>query len=242
MLTNMTIDVQQRGAGKNESRRLRRAGLIPGVVYGGAHPPVTVQVDPRRIAEILRSESGTNTLFTLRLGESKDQAPVVMIREIQREPVADRLIHADFVRIDMAREITVSVRLHPAGIAAGVKNDGGIMDFVHREIEVACLPGDIPGTIELDVTGLGLNQHLSASDIVLPERVRLVSDPETVILVVTLPKAEEAAPVAAEAAPGTAAEPEVIKKGKEGKEGEAAPAKEEGKAGGKAEGKEGKGR
>ncbi len=231
MLTNLVIDVEERGPGKNESRRLRRDGRIPGVVYGGDRPAVSISVDPRRIGEVLSSASGSNTLFTLRLGGSEDKKRVVMIREVQRDPVRDRLIHADFVRIDLKKEITVDVRLHPVGIPAGVRNDGGIMDFVHREVEVSCLPGDIPASLDVDVAGLGLNQHLSAKDIRMPERVRLVSDPETVIVVVALPKAEEvpAPEEAAAAAAEAPAEPEVIKKGKEAAEVEADDKKPEAK-------------
>jgi large subunit ribosomal protein L25 len=227
MLNEMVIDVEERESGKNESRRLRREGRIPAVVYGGDRAPVQIKVDPRSVNEILHGDAGTNTLFTLRLGGADDKKRVVMIREVQRDPIAGRLIHADFVRIDMAREITIKVPLRTVGIAIGVKGEGGILDFVQREVEVSCLPVDIPAAIDVDVSELHVNEHLAAKDLKLPDRVKLVSDPEKTLLVVTTTKEEVAAAPTAEAA-AAPAEPEVMKKGKEAAP-EEAPAKPEGK-------------
>src|SRR5437867_10368926 len=217
MLKDIVVDARLRHAvGKNESRRLRRQGLVPGIVYGGDGRPVAVAVEPRQILTILHSDAGANTLFTLQLGEEENGKRTVMIREVQRDPVAGKLIHADFVRIDMSHEITVKVPVHLSGVPVGVKAEGGLLDFVQREVEIACLPGDIPGSIDVDVSELHVGQHLIVGDIKLPDKVRLVGDPSQTLAVVAVPKAEvEAAPPVEEAAAAAPAEPEVIKKGKE---------------------------
>jgi len=123
-------------------------------------------------------------------------------------------VHVDFVRVDLQVAVTVNVPIRLIGVAEGVKNEGGIMEFVHRRVEVSCLPGDIPEHIELDVSALHVNQHLAVKDLPVPAKVTIVDDPESIVCVVAVPK-EEAAPVVEEAAAATAAEPEVIKKGKE---------------------------
>jgi len=238
MLKDIVVDARLRHAvGKNESRRLRRQGLVPGIVYGGDGRPVAVAVEPRQILTILHSDAGANTLFTLRLEEEENGKRTVMIREVQRDPVAGKLIHADFVRIDMSHEITVKVPVHLSGVPVGVKAEGGLLDFVQREVEIACLPVDIPGSIEVDVSGLRVGQHLTIGDIKLAEKLRLVSDPAQTLAVVALPRAEAEAAPAVEEAAAAPAEPEVIRKGKE-----AAPeeAEEKGKEG--KEGKEEKGK
>ena len=240
MQKELVIDVQAREQiGKNEARRLRKQGLIPGVVYGGDRPPVSITVDPRAIITVLHSESGTNTLLTLRLDKQEDRRRTVMIREVQREPARGRPIHADFVRIDMTAELTVKVPVHLTGTPIGVKTEGGLIDYVHREVEVTCLPADIPGSLEIDVSELHINQHIEAGQLPLPERVRLITDPGQVLAVIVVPRAEvEVAPAAVEGEVAAApAEPEVIKKGKETEE---APA-EKGK-GEKGEKGESKGR
>jgi large subunit ribosomal protein L25 len=136
-----------------------------------------------------------------------------MIKALQRDPVTERLVHVDFVRVDLTKSVRVSVPVRLIGLAEGVKNEGGLLEFMHRQVEVECLPTDIPEHLDLDVTALHLNQHLSVKDLPLRERVTVLDDPESVICVVAVPK-EEAAPVVEEAA-ATTAEPEVIKKGKE---------------------------
>jgi large subunit ribosomal protein L25 len=136
-----------------------------------------------------------------------------MIKALQRDPVTERLVHVDFVRVDLTRSVRVNVPVRLIGLAEGVKSDGGLLEFVLREVEVQCLPSDIPEHLDLDVTALRLNQHLSVKDLPVRERVTIMDDPEAIVCVVAVPK-EEAAPVVEEAA-ATAAEPEVIKKGKE---------------------------
>ena len=217
----MIVEVSPRqDTGKNESRRLRAAGRIPGVVYGGGRPVVAISVEQRRVLEILRSESGENTLFTLQLGGT-DSKRVVMIRDYQRDPVRGRLMHVDFVRVDLNKPIEVKVPVHVAGSPVGVKVEGGLLDHVVREVSVSCLPADIPETLEIDASEVHVGQHLSIRDIKVSDRVRILDDPDQTVLVVAMPKAEEApAPAAAEGAPAEAApaEPEVIKKGKEAEE------------------------
>jgi len=234
MLTNTVVEVIRREEiGKNESRRLRAKGQVPGVVYGGDRDPVPISVDPRRLLDILRSETGENSLFTLKLGGT-DSTRVVMIRDYQRDPVKGRLLHVDFVRIDLAKQIEVKVPVHVLGTPVGVKLEGGIVDHVIREVSVSCLPADIPGALTIDASEVHVGQHLSVRDIKISDNIRILDDPDQTVLVVALPKAEEVAPAAAEAAAVEAvpAEPEVIKKGKEaaGEEAPAADAKKAGEA------------
>jgi large subunit ribosomal protein L25 len=208
--------------GKNVNRRLRAQGLIPGVLYGARKAAVPVAVSPREIGTILRSASGENTLFDLQLDGSRRK---VILKEFQVEPIKGRLLHADFyeVALDQALEVTVHVEL--AGVPVGVKVEGGILDFVTRELQVECLPTDIPEKIVVDVSELGMGKHVRVSEIKAPERVTILTDPDVVIAHVVAPRAEEVAPAAEAAAVpaegAAAAEPEVIKKGKTAAEGEA---------------------
>jgi large subunit ribosomal protein L25 len=207
--------------GKNVNRRLRAQGLIPGVVYGAKKEPVPVVVSPREIGTILRSASGENTLFDLELDGGRRK---VILKEFQVEPIKGRLLHADFyeVALDQALEVTVHVEL--TGVPVGVKVEGGILDFVTRELQVECLPTDIPERILVDVSELGMGKHVRVSEIKAPERVTILTDPDVVIAHVVAPRAEEVAPAAEAAAVpaegAAAAEPEVIKKGKTVAEGE----------------------
>ena len=229
-----TLDVVKRqGRGKNEANRLRAAGRIPAVVYGArkeGKPPegVPVAVDPKDVLRILHSDSGANTLITLKLdgGESR-----VMVKEYQLDPVTHQLLHADFYQLAMDRAITVTVPIHVKGEPMGVKQQGGILDFVTRDIEVQCLPADIPEHIEIDVSELMLHQAIRLRDVPENPKWKVLNEPDTMLVHVVMPKVEEvAAPAEGEAAAvATAAapsEPEVIKKGKTEKEGEeAAPPK-----------------
>ncbi|HKQ59692.1 MAG TPA: 50S ribosomal protein L25 [Candidatus Polarisedimenticolaceae bacterium] len=217
MSTNrIMVEVQSREErGKNACRRLRARGRVPGTVYGMQRDPVAISVPPRPIEELLRLESGRNTIFTLSTGES-GQSREVMIRDLQRDPVSDLLLHVDFLRVDLSKLMTVRVPVHLTGLPLGVKNDGGILDFVHREITVECLPTGIPEHLDVDVSALLINQHVSVADLHAGEGVRIVDEPQTIIAVVTPPRAEELpTPAAGEAAAAAPAEPEVIKKGKE---------------------------
>jgi large subunit ribosomal protein L25 len=202
--------------GKNVNRRLRSRGMIPGVLYASGKEAVAVAVSPQEIFAILKSDSGENTLFDLDLGGSKRK---VILKEYQREPLRGKLLHADFYEVALDKVITVKVHIELEGTPVGVKLQGGIVDFVTRELEVECLPADIPAKITVDISHLELGKHLRVSDLKLGDKVQILAEPEVVIAHVVLPKAEEvaveAAPAEGAAAEGAAAaEPEVIKKGK----------------------------
>ncbi len=217
-MTEKTVDVAPRPEfGKNANRRLRAGGRIPGNVYGMATDPYAVSVDPRRIGEVLRLESGHNTILRLTI-EGGKKSRDVMIREIQRDPLTDNLVHVDFVRIDATKELHVKVPIRLVGLAEGVKNEGGFLDFIHREVMVSCLPAGIPQHLDADVTHLHLNQHVSFSDLAVGEGVEILDDPETIIAVVSITKVEEEAP----------AEDEEVAEGEIAAEGEAAPQAGEG--------------
>ena len=220
--------------GKNEARRLRASGRIPATVYGAqkeGDPGTTfpVAVDPKPLLRILHSESGLNTLITLKLDGEGDAR--VLVKEFQLDPVTHSLLHADFYRVNMDRKITVTVPVVFKGEPRGVKVEGGVLEPLHREIEVETLPADIPDAIEIDVRDLGLNDAVFLRDIATNVKWTPITDPDTMLVHVITPRAVEepvAADAAAVAAPAAAAEPEVIKKGKTEKEGEgAAPAKDE---------------
>lgn len=226
-MKDLVVAVKTRAQlGKNTSRRLRREGLIPGIVYGTRTEPVPVIVDTKRILQIIHSESGANTIFQLDL-PGGDARRHVMIKEYQVDPVQGRLMHADFVRIQMDEVIEVEVPVQVTGEAAGVKLDGGILEHVTRAVRVSCLPGNIPEHITIDVTPLKIGDALRVSDLPRSDTYRVLSEPDQTLVVVSPPAKEEAAP-AAEAAVAPPTEPEVIKKGKAVAEAEeAAPAGEE---------------
>ena len=214
------LEVKRRdGRGKNESRRLRVAGRIPAVVYGArkdgqAPEGVPVAVDPKEVLRILHSESGANTLITLKLdgGESR-----VMVKEYQLDPVTHQLLHADFYQLAMDRAITVTVPILIIGEPKGAKLQGGMLDFVTREVQVQCLPTDIPEHIDIDVSELMLHQAVRLRDLPENPKWKPLNDPDTMLVHVVLPKAEEVAATpetAAAAATATPVEPEVMKKGK----------------------------
>jgi len=207
--------------GKNVNRRLRSRGMIPGVLYGTGKAAVPLAVSPREITAILRSASGENTLFDLDLGGSRRK---VILKEFQREPLRGQLLHADFYEVALDKVLQLKVHVELEGTPVGVKLQGGIVDFVTRELEVECLPADIPEKIAVDISHLELGKHLRVSDLKLGDKVKVLDEPELVVAHVVLPRAEVAAEAAAaEVAPAeAAAEPEVIKKGKAEKaEGEA---------------------
>jgi len=208
------VEVQARTEhGKNASRRLRAVGLVPGNVYGLELAPFAVALPARRVSEVLRLASGQNTVLTLSMGEGT-QKREVMIRELQRDPLSGHVVHVDFVRLDPNRKVHVRVPVRLIGLAEGVKNESGILDFVHREVEVACLPSAIPEHFDVDVSGLHVNQHISVSDLTVDEGVNVLDDPTTILAVVSITKAEAVAVETTEAV--AAAEPELVKKGKEG--------------------------
>jgi large subunit ribosomal protein L25 len=211
--------VRREGTGKNEARRLRAAGRMPAVLYGRTapgEPPrnVPVSVDPKVLLRILHSESGANTLISLSVDGTDAR---VMLKEYQLDPVTNRLLHADFYQLAMDEAITVTVPVVLKGESRGVKQQGAMLDFVTREIEVECLPGDIPEHIDIDVTELMLNQSVRVRDLPGNPKWTPLSDGETMLVHVVMPKGEESAQAAAAEVAET--EPEVIKKGKDEKEG-----------------------
>lgn len=215
--------------GKNEARRLRVAGKIPAVVYGAqkagdAPAPETVSVDPKPFLRILHSSSGLNTLITLKVQGGNEAR--VLVRNVQLDPITNHPLHADFYRVNMDRKIKVTVPLTLRGESRGVKQDGGVLDFVHREIEVEVLPAEIPNSIDIDITDLGIGGAIHVRDVAANAAWTPVTDSDLMLVhVITIKAVEEVAPGAegAVAAPaGGPAEPEVAKKGKTDKEGEAA--------------------
>ena len=208
--------------GKNEARRTRAAGRVPGVVYGGtgggaSREATPIAVEPKALLRILHSESGANTLISLKLAGSDDAR--VLVKEYQLDPVTHQLLHADFYRIAMDRVLRVTVPVTVKGEAPGVKQQGGILEYVHRMVELECLPADIPEHIEINVGDLMLHQGVRVRDVAANPKWKPVSDADTMLVHVIMPKAEEVAAPAADAtavaaAPAAPVEPEVIKKGK----------------------------
>ena len=205
--------------GKNEAGRIRREGQIPAVVYGEAHAAESVSVNPKDLLRILHSESGANTLISLKIDGKGDHR--VLVKEYQLHPVEQNLLHADFYLVAMDKVLRVTVPVHLTGVAKGIKEQGGIVDFVHREIVMECLPADIPEHITIDVTELMLHDGVRVRDIDTGGKWKPISEADMLIVHVIAPKAEPepvAADAAAAAAPAAPAEPEVIKKGKIEKE------------------------
>jgi len=220
----VTLQAVKRGdKGKNEARRHRAAGRLPAIVYGTGSQSIPVTVEPKALSRILHSDSGANTLITLRVeGESEAR---VLVKEYQLDPITHDLLHADFYRVAMDKVIQVTVPITLKGEAKGVKLQGGIVDFVTRQIEVECLPGDIPDQIDVDITELMMNDGVRVRDLATGGKWTSLTEPETLIVHLVAPRAEEAPAadaVAETAAPGTPAEPEVIKKGKTDKDEEKA--------------------
>jgi large subunit ribosomal protein L25 len=215
---DLTLQAEKRETkGKNAARRLRASGRIPAVVYGvEKNKAVDVSVDPKVLSRILHSESGVNSLISLQGLEGAADARV-MVKEYQLDPIKHNLLHADFYQIAMDKLLTVTVPFVLKGEARGVKQQGGIVDFVNREIEIEVLPADIPEHIEVDISELMLNQGIRVRDLkVEGAKWTALSDDDLMIVHVVAPRTEEAtaaAPEAAAAAPA-GAEPEVIKKGK----------------------------
>jgi large subunit ribosomal protein L25 len=240
MISQEIVEAQARedsSRGKNEARRLRAKGRVPAVVYGAKKPSLAVSVDPKQISRILQSESGHNTIFELQLNGDKAR---VMIVDWQYDPLKGKLLHIDMKRIAMDERIKVQVPIHLKGEAAGVKQQGGILDQVLREVEIECLPSDIPSHIDADISHLVFGTVLRVADLPHTGSLKFITDANQTVAHITSVK-EEVAPtpeaVAAEAA-AAPAEPEVIKKGKQETE-EEAPAAEgkEGKESKKPEGK-----
>jgi large subunit ribosomal protein L25 len=224
MISNEVVEAQQRPAesrGKNEARRLRVTGQIPAVVYGAKKDPVAVAVNPKHITKILHSDSGHNTIFDLQVNGTKEK---VMIVDWQYDPLKDRLLHIDLKRIDMSKPIRVSVPVQLIGVPEGVKTQGGILDQVIREVELECLPTDIPSHIDVNVEHLKFGDVLRVSDLPHGGKLKFITAEDQTIAHITAVKEEVVATPEAVAAAPTSAEPEVIKKGKQETGEEAAPA------------------
>ncbi len=231
---NVVIEVEKRvETGKNACHRLRAKDLIPAVLYGGhsGAESISLSVPRKDLLALFRKGLHQNAVFRVHV-KGADEQPHVMVRDVMVSPLRRELVHLDFVRVLLDRKLKVRVPVETVGTAAGVKL-GGLLDVVTRELEVECLPADIPATIQADVTALDAGGVLRVADLALGEKIRVLGDPDRVIAHVVTHKAEEAT---AEAAAPTAAEPEVAKKGK--KEEEGAAAKPAAKAAPKADKKE----
>jgi large subunit ribosomal protein L25 len=216
---------RREGSGKQAAKRLRRSGHVPGVVYGGAAPEM-VMVDPKAVLRIIHGHAGSTQLLTLSF-EGDHGTRMAIIRDVQFDPVSEDLLHVDLQEVRADRAITVRVAVHPLGEAAGVKEQKGILQIVLHELEISCLPTQIPARIDADVSALMIGHVLTVGDLTVPEGVRILNDRGQAVVTVAAPMAEEeVAPVVAAA---TTTEPEVLteRKPKEGEE--AAPAAEEGK-------------
>ena len=192
METTLNAEVRS-GRGKGVARQLRRGGRIPGVVYGeggGSDGPgaLAVSVEPEAVSRVLHSEAGANTLIGLTVGDGDSNK--VLIKDYQVDPISHRLLHVDFYRVAMDKVITVTVRIDLTGEAEGVKVQGGLIDFVQREVAVACLPSEIPEHIEVDVSALRIGQGIRLKDLLEGASWQPVSDPETLIVHVIAPRLE----------------------------------------------------
>jgi large subunit ribosomal protein L25 len=210
------IEAQKRTpGGKNANRRLRSSGIIPAVIYGPGKQPISISVDPQIVRDILHSEAGRNSIFTINVdGSAQSNA---MVKDYQLDPILGHLIHVDFIQIAMDQKLTLEVNIELVGDPEGVKVGGGLMDFVTRSIEVECLPKDIPETIEVDVSKLQINDYVRVKNIEIDPKVKILTEPDVVVVTI-IPPIKEEQPAEAEAA--ATAEPEVIKKGKVAEEGE----------------------
>ena len=205
--------------GKNEAKRLRLTGQVPAVLYGGKGEAIALAVNTKQVSAILRSATGHNTLFQVDLAGKHEPA---ILKDWQVDPLSGNLLHVDLLRVAMDVRMRVQVPVHTFGEPAGVKQQGGVFEVVTREVEVECLPADIPTEFKVDVTGLMLNVALRAKELPIDTaKMKLLTDPERVLAHVVALKVEEEKPVEAVAADAaTPAEPEVIKKGKKEVEGE----------------------
>jgi large subunit ribosomal protein L25 len=221
-LEQNVLEAQPREAGtKNDARAVRRGGKIPAVVYGAGKESLSISVDPRHVSRILNSETGHNTIFDLAL--TGGEPTKAMIVDWQYEPIKGHLLHIDLKRIALDKVLKVSVPITLVGEAAGVKQEGGIMEQVLREVEIECLPGDIPSHIDVDVAHLNFGDVLRVADLPHTDKLKFLSDEDTTVAHVVSIK-EEAAP-AADALAAAPAEPEVVKKGKTDAAEAAAPEK-----------------
>ena len=226
-MAHITVEGKPReDRGKNAARRLRQSGEVPAVLYGGKDQPIALAVNTKQLSALLRSETGQNTVLQIRLPGGDHSA---MVKDWQVDPVKGNLLHVDLVRVAMDVRVRVSIPVHTFGEAQGVKLQGGIFEMVTRDVEIECLPTEIPTEFKVDITDFMIGRQLRAGDLVMdPAKMKLVTDPQRIIAhVVALRVEEEKAPEVAAAEAAAPAEPEVIKKGKKEEEGEEGAAAEE---------------
>ncbi len=198
------------GTGKGPARQARRDGFIPGVIYGHGETPVALSVPKREFELAMKTAKGSNVIVGLKLDGVAEQTAI--IREVQRDPISYDILHLDFHRISLTEKVTVEVSIHLVGVPDGVKNGGGVLEHIARTVEIECLATQIPGSIEADVSKLGIGDSVHVRDLVIPD-AEVLSDPDTTVATVVPPtKAVETTP--AEGAEPGKAEPEVIAKGK----------------------------
>ena len=190
-MSELSIEVQPREtSGTKASKRLRREGKVPAVVYGGDRPTTPIVIDRRSLIELIKKAGSEHAVFLLKLaGSGKERH--CMVHELEVDPTTREIVHVDFLRVDMKEKVRLEVPVELVGVPDGVKNEGGILDFVHREVEIECLPGDIPRHLDLDVSALHIGQHVEASQIVLPEGIELITDPTRTIAAVAAPRIVE---------------------------------------------------
>jgi len=218
-MAELTLEVLRREeAGKGASRRLRQQGKVPAVVYGGHRETVPIMVDRKAVTDLIqKSEHGVRSIFLLKMSGT-DQQRHAMIKEIQIDPISRKMTHIDFIRIVMNEVVRTTVPVHINGTPIGVK-EGGLLDFQVRDLHVECLPNAIPDKVDVDISNLGMHEYFRISDLTAPEGVKILDDPDRVVVGVTHLLDEEV-PVAPEAAPAEAVpmEPEVIARGKKPEE------------------------
>ncbi len=227
-MEQINFDVQiRKNTGSARSRQMRRSNLIPGIVYGGNAKPTVIQADRKAYDRIYRQHAGESLIYHLNLvdGDKKVSDFPAIIKDVQLHPVTDEVIHIDFNRISLDKEIEIKVKVVVKGEAVGVKKDGGTLEHLMWELDVICLPTNIPHHLEADVTNLGVHDSIHVKDLVLPQGVRTKHDPESVVITIAGSMREEvaAAPAEGEAA-AAGSEPEVLKEKKK-EEGEAGAAK-----------------
>jgi large subunit ribosomal protein L25 len=214
-MAEVTLEVERRETtGKGVAKKLRREGRVPAVVYGAHRDPVPITVDRKAVSELIqKGEHGIRSVFLLKMAGT-DQQRHAMIKEVTINPISRKMMHIDFVRVLMDEKVRVTIPVHLNGTAIGVK-EGGIIDWQVREIHIECLPNAIPDSIEVDVAPLGVHEYVRVKDLQPSEGVKVLDDPERVVVGVTVARAEVVAETAAtDVAAATTAEPEVIKKGK----------------------------
>jgi len=218
---------RREGLGKNAARRLRLQGFIPAVLYGESKESTPLVLNKKDIIQIMKLESRENTIFKVAFDAETTDA---MIKELQVDPTTDELIHADLIRISMDKPIRVTVPVVHGGEPVGVKTEGGFVDFITRDVEVECLPRDIPESLGIEISGLHIHQSFKVENMTVPAGVRVITDPATVLVLISLPHKEEEFPgekPAEEVVAEEGKEPEVIKKERAPKEGEEEAEKKE---------------